>query len=114
MELADWAEPYLVAEPEMQPKAVKKFLKPDNVGILERILGLVNELGVEDAEALENAFHKLGEELEVKLGSLAQPTRVALTGRTFSPGIFEVMQILGAQKVTERLNHAIALAKPGS
>ena len=113
-ELADWAEPYLLDEPGMDPKAVKKFLKPANVNILERILGMVKEKGVDDAQALEDAFHSLGEELEVKLGALAQPTRVSLTGRTFSPGIFEVMQILGAQKVTERLEHAIALAKSRS
>ena len=110
VELADWAEPYLVAEPEMDAKAVKKFLKPEAAPILAKVADLVRSLGVEDTEALENGFRELGEELGVKLGAIAQPTRVALTGRTASPGIFEVMKILGAEAVLERLERARSLA----
>ena len=110
VELADWAEPYLKAEPEMDPKAVKKFLKPESAPILAKVADMVRSLGVGDTEALENGFRDLGEELGVKLGAIAQPTRVALTGRTASPGIFEVMKILGAEAVLERLERARSLA----
>ena len=44
----------------------------------------------------------------LKLGKIAQPTRVALTGGTVSPGIFEVMEILGKEKVIDRLNKALS------
>jgi glutamyl-tRNA synthetase len=108
VELAEWAEPYLVSQPEMDPKAEKKFLKPENAPILKRVRDMVQEKGVDDLEAMDNAFRDLAEELGLKLGKVAQPVRVALTGRTFSPGIFEVMAILGQQQVLERLDRALA------
>jgi glutamyl-tRNA synthetase len=43
----------------------------------------------------------------LKLGKIAQPVRVALTGKTASPGIFEVTAILGKDKVISRLQKAI-------
>jgi glutamyl-tRNA synthetase len=46
---------------------------------------------------------------ELKLGKIAQPVRVALTGGTVSPGIFEVMDILGKDEVLKRLTNAIAV-----
>ncbi len=110
IELADWAEPFLKPEPEMDPKAKKKFLKPETAPVLERVLDLVQEHGVDPA-AMEQAVRDLSEELGLKLGGIAQPTRVALTGRTFSPGIFEVMALLGRERVIARLKRALALAK---
>ncbi len=47
------------------------------------------------------------EDNEIKLKKVAQPLRVALTGKTASPGIFEVMEILGRKKVVERLAKVI-------
>ena len=47
------------------------------------------------------------EERGLKLGSIAQPVRVALTGGTVSPGIFEVMEILGKDVVINRLKNAV-------
>jgi glutamyl-tRNA synthetase len=44
----------------------------------------------------------------LKLGQLAQPVRVALTGGTVSPGIYEVIAVLGARRTVERLNRAVA------
>lgn len=52
-------------------------------------------------------FDRVMEERELKLGQIAQPVRVALTGGTVSPGIFEVMDILGKDEVLKRLNAAI-------
>jgi glutamyl-tRNA synthetase len=43
----------------------------------------------------------------LKLGKIAQPVRVALTGKTASPGIFEIMEILGKEQVLARLKQAI-------
>lgn len=111
IELAEWAEPYLLETPNLDPKAAKKFLKPANAPVLEQVRALVAKLGIDDLEALEQGFRDLCAEMDLKLGKVAQPTRVALTGRTFSPGIFEVMAILGADKVLARLDQAITFAK---
>jgi glutamyl-tRNA synthetase len=50
----------------------------------------------------------------LKLGKIAQPVRVALTGRTASPGIFEVAAIIGKDKVISRLKKAIQYIEKGS
>ncbi len=110
-ELAEWAEPYLGEQPEMDPKAKKKFLTPESAPILASVHELVMEKGVEDSEAMEQAFRELAEEKGLKLGKVAQPVRVALVGRTASPGIFEVLGILGREKVLARLAAAIEIAK---
>ena len=109
LELADWAEPYLVAQPALDPAARAKFLTPANQTALLGVRELVERLGVEDAGALEAGFQGLAGELGIKLGGVAQPVRVALTGRTASPGIFEVMAILGDQRTLERLAHALEI-----
>ena len=53
-------------------------------------------------------FDTVMEESGLKLGKIAQPIRVALTGGTVSPGIFEVMDILGKEEVLQRLEKAVS------
>ena len=55
-------------------------------------------------------FKKLVEEEGIKMGQLAQPVRVALTGRTASPGLFEVMDVLGRERTLFRLRKGIEQA----
>jgi len=55
---------------------------------------------------IENAVRALAEELGVKAGDLIHPCRVALTGKTVSPDIFSVIQLLGRGKTVERLEKA--------
>ena len=59
-------------------------------------------------DSLENLFKKKAEEAELKLGKLAQPVRVALTGGTASPGIYEVILLLGKVTTLKRLNEAVS------
>ena len=56
---------------------------------------------------IEKLFNDIVEKHEVKLGKLAQPVRVALTGVKQSPGIFEVIDVLGKEKTIKRLERAI-------
>ena len=58
-------------------------------------------------ENLESVFKAVMEQTGLKLGKIAQPVRVALTGRTASPGIFEITSIIGKQRVIPRLRNAI-------
>ena len=57
---------------------------------------------------LENAFKAVMEKTGLKLGKIAQPVRLALTGKTASPGIFEIITILGPGRVIPRLGKAIS------
>jgi glutamyl-tRNA synthetase len=63
-----------------------------------------------EEKALEELFRRLADERKVKLKVLAQAVRVALTGRTASPGLFEIMNILGKDVVLKRLRRALNLA----
>jgi glutamyl-tRNA synthetase len=87
--------------------AAKKFFKPDALTPMQQ---LIRELGaLEDfsEKALEGAFLKIMESTGLKLGKIAQPVRLALTGKTASPSIFEVIEILGKEAVLQRLDAAV-------
>jgi glutamyl-tRNA synthetase len=56
---------------------------------------------------LENAFKAVMEKTGLKLGKIAQPVRLALTGRKASPGIFEIIEIIGKDRVLSRIKDAI-------
>jgi glutamyl-tRNA synthetase len=60
---------------------------------------------------LEGIFKAVLEERGLKMGQLAQPVRVALTGRAVSPGIFEVIDLLGRQATMMRLRRGVELAQ---
>jgi len=61
------------------------------------------------AVELEKIFKAVVDKHGVKLGNLAQPVRVAMTGGTESPGIFEVLEIIGKEKTLRRLEKAIKM-----
>jgi glutamyl-tRNA synthetase len=108
-ELADQARPFLCDALHYEPKAVEKnWLKDPESAVerLERVWG-----GVEDAdwsaEELEARLRGLAEEMEIGAGKLIHPLRVALTGNMASPGIFDVLVLLGRARVAERVSHAV-------
>ena len=77
--------------------------------LLARVRSLVQSVDLNDEQALEDAFRMLAEQLtEGKLGKVAQPVRLALTGATVSPSLFIVMSILGREQVFKRLDRALA------
>ena len=90
-----------------EEKAAKKFLK---AGALEPLNVLTTKLETAadfSEKGLEQIFGAVMAETGLKLGKIAQPVRVALTGRTASPGIFEIVSILGREKVVQRLKKAV-------
>jgi glutamyl-tRNA synthetase len=114
LDMAEGACFYFQEEITYEKKADDKFLKPDILGLLEDIHGRLEKATEFDQENLEKIFEVFLSDNEIKLKKLAQPVRVALTGKTASPGIFEVMEILGRNKVLERLTKAIAHIRSNS
>jgi len=96
---------------EFEEKARAKFLKPETVPVLEKTQAALSALGSFDEKAIESAFVKLMEELSLKLGKIAQPVRVAVTGRAESPGLFEVLAVLGQETTLLRIKRAIEQCK---
>jgi len=101
-EMAEASE-YYFREKEPEPKAAEKFLTPDSAGLFDEAADLLADLPEFTAESMEPILHIMAAKRSVKLGKVAQPIRVALTGGTVSPGIFEVMEVLGREEVLRRL-----------
>ena len=106
-EMADMGGFYFTDSVVYDEKAARKFLKPAALEPLERLTLKLESLEPFDESSLEQAFQAVMEETGLKLGKIAQPVRVALTGKTASPGIFEVISIIGKEKVISRLKDAI-------
>ena len=83
----------------------EKFLTPDFLPMVEQVIVRLKALPDFTEAATEGAVRETADVLDQKLGSLAQPLRVLLTGRTISPSIFEVMEVLGREETLKRLEH---------
>jgi glutamyl-tRNA synthetase len=94
-----------------EKQADEKFLKPEVLEILEDLLSVLKSAPSFDQKELEKIFSTLLERHQIKLGKVAQPLRVALTGKTVSPGIFEIMEVMGQETVIKRLSNAISHIK---
>ena len=98
-------------EIDYEKQADEKFLLSEVLHILEDLLLNLKKAKSFDQKELENIFSKLLERHQIKLGAIAQPLRVALTGTSVSPGIFEVMEVMGQKMVDQRLSHVISHIK---
>lgn len=107
VEMADWTMPYIVEPVAMDEAAAGKFLTPAIAPSLHKFVERATTIESFSKEALEPVVQVILEEEQLKMGKFAQPLRVALTGRTFSPGIYEVMELLGKDRTLKRLERAI-------
>lgn len=120
VEMAKQAVPYtgalaLTGEPPvvftMDEKAATKFLTPAIAPVLEKLIDRIQALPEFSKAPLEEAFKQLIQEEGMKMGQLAQPVRVALTGGTASPGIFDVTDLLGPERTIGRLRQGCERAR---
>ncbi len=110
-ELAEGAAFYFKEKAEYDPKAAQKFLTPDNIELFNTLLERLGGLTEFTDKSVEVAFNSILDEKGLKLGKLAQPVRVALTGGTVSPGIFEMIDAMGKDMTVRRLRDAVAYMK---
>lgn len=110
LEMVHWAKPYFGETVAFEEEAAKKFLTAGHVPILTKLVAKFEAFPTFSKQEWEDAFKKLVEEERTKMGQLAQPVRVALTGRTASPGLFEVMEVLGRDRTLLRLRQGIEQA----
>ncbi len=107
VEMAEKAGFYFQEEISYEKKADDKFLKPGILDLLEDLQKRLEKISDFNLTELERTFIVFLEDSGVKLKVVAQPLRVALTGRTVSPGIFEMMEVLGKKEVMKRLKKAL-------
>lgn len=87
---------------EMEDKA-SALLDRDGLDVLARLAPALHDVEPWSAEALETAVRTFVEREDLKLGKVAQPLRAALTGSTASPGIFDVLALLGREETLGRI-----------
>ena len=108
-DLVDLARPFLVDELEFDPEAVTRYWLKEPAPVLEQLTALRARFETPkwEPEALEEVIRGYAEELSVGAGKVIHPLRVAVTGRAVSPGIFEVLALLGRDTVLARLDEAM-------
>lgn len=114
-QLVEQARPFVCDEIGYDEKAVaKNWMKaPDDaVERLERLRDVFADMSWEH-DSIEAGLRGLAAEMEVGAGKLIHPLRVALTGNMASPGIFDVLVILGQERVQRRISDGIALIRAG-
>jgi len=103
VELIDSARFLYAERPIAIDEKAKPLLNPQACAIIAELLPDLSNVEPWTAEAIENMVRAFAERKDIKLGAVAQPLRAALTGRPTSPGIFEVLQVLGKQESLARI-----------
>ena len=106
VELMSFASFYLCDDVAIEPKAAAKFLKPEIQPVLEELASRLETIDEWKATTVQKVFETLMKERSLNLGKIAQPVRVAVTGGAVSPGIFEVLEVVGREKTLKRLRYA--------
>jgi glutamyl-tRNA synthetase len=89
-------------------KGMRKHWKPETGAQVERLLTELSESKSWNREVLEACIDGVSEEFGIKRAALIHPVRLALTGGISSPGIFDVMEILGRDTCLKRIDSALA------
>jgi len=105
-EMAEAAWFYYENTVSYDPAAADKFMKTESIEPLTLLVQKMETATDFTITAIEAIFLSVMETTGLKLGKIAQPVRVALTGKTARPGIFEIMEILGKDHVIARLKQA--------
>jgi glutamyl-tRNA synthetase len=99
---------YFFRDPESFDEAgLKKYWEPETNGQLQLLADRFEALLEFSHASIETALRQLAEELQIKPTKLIHPTRLALSGRTIGPGLFEMIELLGKETVIRRLRIAI-------
>ncbi len=114
VEMAAAARFYFLDPRPYEAKASQKFLTPATAVTLKEIAARLAALPDPSEEDLNRLFTDLAQATGLKMVNLAQPVRVALTGKTASPGLYEIIHILGREEALRRIRNAIEFAEQGS
>lgn len=113
-ELAGAADYFFTSDFPYEEKGVKKFFaRPETAGLLARGREAIARTEPFDLETVEAAYRELIAEMNISGGALIHPTRLALSGRTVGPGLFDIMTTLGKRRCLERMDRAIRFLQSG-
>jgi glutamyl-tRNA synthetase len=102
-QLAEELRPFLVEEPEIDPAAASKHVTPEIRPALTALADDLAQAAPYDAPTIEAILRATAERCGVKGAALIHATRVAVTGRAVSAGLFDVLALLGRERVVHRV-----------
>ncbi len=106
-ELAHAMRYYILDYVDIDPKSKEKYITEKTIPLLREITEKLEALEEFTQDKIEKIFMDMVNEKGLKLGQIAQPVRVVITGSTVSPGIYEVLEIVGKEKTLKRLRRVI-------
>jgi glutamyl-tRNA synthetase len=106
-ELPDYAGFYFTDQIEYKAEAAKKDFVPENKPRLEKLRDAFATAPKFDAATLEATLKETAKALDVKAGVLVHPCRLAVTGNTAGPSLYHLLEVLGKEKVIQRIERAI-------
>jgi glutamyl-tRNA synthetase len=110
-DLVERSEYFFQAPKVYDEKGMKKQFIAENAERLEQLAGRFEALGKFDQENLEATLKGMAEELDIKTGQLIHPTRLAVTGMTKGPGLFQLLELLGREETVKRMRSAAVYIK---
>ncbi len=111
VEMADGAIFYYKSDFEYDAKALEKFIHGNLVQLFSEIKGKIGEVENLNHDTIDPIFKDICARHGVKMKDVALPARIALTGGTAAPGLFDVMEVLGRDESVKRLERAIEHVK---
>lgn len=106
-DFVDWADFFFLKDIKIDPLAKEKFLSRDLSSEFKSFIERIERLDKFDILTIETSFRELVKELNIEAKTLIHPIRVALTGKTIGPGLFEVIYYLGKETTITRLSKFI-------
>jgi glutamyl-tRNA synthetase len=107
-ELVDNAEYFFKDPARYEEKAAKKNFTLETAALLKVVVEKLTSTGQFDAQNLDALYRDYSESTQTPVGTLIHPTRLAISGVSFGPGLFELMAALGRESVVRRIKTAIA------
>ena len=107
----EWLSFFFTKEIQISPSEFtnKKTTKEETLVILQKVQLTLEQLPTFDHEGIESELRLLAEKMNLKLGQLLNPVRLAISGQKVSPPLFETLEILGENLVHSRIEKAIKL-----
>jgi glutamyl-tRNA synthetase len=106
-DLAETSKYFFEDPTEYEEKAAKKHFKGDARQVLQELVERLSKMDSFDEQALEDVFRQYAESEQVSAGKLIHPTRLAVSGVSFGPGLFEMLETLGKDRVLRRMKKAV-------
>ena len=113
VEMAEGAAFYYQQEVVFDEAAKTKFISADQKSMLMTVADVLSQQTTFDHSSIETAFATIMERTGLKFGKIGQPLRVVLTGGTASPGIYDILEIIGRERALKRINRVLTMIENG-